>query len=1034
MEAPQTTGALLIIEKTGQTFPLGRERVTIGRKTDNTIVLADDLAVSRHHVTIAWEQGTYIIRDFGSANGTFLNDQRMTGPQSLSNGDTIRVGETTFMVNLPEGETKITMRPELEQAKDDTRPSAPVPAGEATKVRERDPRLLPNPYVGPRTFSQEESDRFFGREREARELLSLVISERLVLFYAQSGAGKSSLINARLVPQLRDADFAVLPVGRVSGELPEGITNVDNIYIFNLLLSLDESDGDPNRFTDMSLSDFLPRLTSLDGRHYYYDEKAEPEADDETYESVPYVLIIDQFEEIITTHPARWPEREGFFRQLAQAMVDDSLLWVTLTLREDYVATLDPYTSLLPDNLRARFYMQRMSYEAALDAIKNPAEQYGRPFAAGAAESLADNLRQIRVSGVQPDIPKRTELGQFVEPVQLQVVSYQLWEDLRERPPGEITQQDLDELGDVDMALAQFYEQAINEVIRQTDVSEIELRVWFEEQLITEAGTKGLVYRGTTQTGGIDNQAVDLLRDKFLLRSEVKAGGTWYELVHDRFIEPILQSNQQWREGQPLIQVARNWVKLGRPESALLEGLQLKEVLATNWQGLGPDVREFLEASQTARKAKEEAERQHELEQAQTLAEEQQKRYEEQRKYAEELNTKNIGLRRRSIAITVVGVLAVVLAFAAGLASVEALRQTTVAETQAAVAAANEQEADNARQTAEAEAATAEANQKLAAANAAEAVAAQGTAEAESTAAAISEAEAVAQATAAAANAVAAGTILAEQDKFQTAVAEATGTKEQEVAVAAATLESQRATLTVEAATPPTPTPTNTPTDTPTPVGSPTGTGPTDTPTATASATLDANATATAKVLEILYATETSVAMVNATQTVEATARPCPADPVDEFSKIWTEYKNQLGCPSSQPPIRGQFAEQPFENGYMIWAAIGDRFFVTIGEDRGTWRFFTSEYVASVNPNAGGVVSCTPDTPPPTGLFQPVSGFGAIWCGQDEIRKEIGWATAKEFAVIDNLLQQFERGFLLRDSRNVVYVLFLDDGTYIRTR
>jgi hypothetical protein len=49
---------------------------------------------------------------------------------------------------------------------------------------------LDNPYVGPRTFTRQESDRFFGREREARELFSLVVSERLVLFYAQSGAGK----------------------------------------------------------------------------------------------------------------------------------------------------------------------------------------------------------------------------------------------------------------------------------------------------------------------------------------------------------------------------------------------------------------------------------------------------------------------------------------------------------------------------------------------------------------------------------------------------------------------------------------------------------------------------------------------------------------------------------------------------------------------------------------------------------------------------------------------------------------------------
>ena len=75
-----------------------------------------------------------------------------------------------------------------------------------------------NPYVGPRTFERAQGHLFFGREAEARDLLARVVSERLLLFYAQSGAGKSSLINARLTPALQEAGFAVLPVGRVSGD------------------------------------------------------------------------------------------------------------------------------------------------------------------------------------------------------------------------------------------------------------------------------------------------------------------------------------------------------------------------------------------------------------------------------------------------------------------------------------------------------------------------------------------------------------------------------------------------------------------------------------------------------------------------------------------------------------------------------------------------------------------------------------------------------------------------------------------------
>ncbi len=237
--------------------------------------------------------------------------------------------------------------------------------------------------VGPRTFTRNEADRFFGREREARQLLARVISERLVLFYAQSGAGKSSLINTRLIPQLEEADFNVLPVARVSGEWLEDVSEVANIFAFNLMRSLDQSEADPNRFSQVSLSHFLANLTSADGQSYYYDADLAL-ADDETgsgaeyddkdngdeYEADAHVLILDQFEEIVTSHTQHWAKRTDFFQQLNQAMLDDPQLWVVLTLREDYVAALEPYAGLLADRMRARFYMQRMVVKAALAAVE----------------------------------------------------------------------------------------------------------------------------------------------------------------------------------------------------------------------------------------------------------------------------------------------------------------------------------------------------------------------------------------------------------------------------------------------------------------------------------------------------------------------------------------------------------------------------------------------------------------------------------------------------------------------------------------
>lgn len=559
-----------------------------------------------------------------------------------------------------------------------------------------------NPYVGPRTFTRQESDRFFGREREGRELFSLVVSERLVLFYAQSGAGKSSLLNTRLIPQLQGAGFAVLPTGRVSGELPQGVAEVGNIFAFNLMLSLDQSSSDSQQFAHLPLTDFLADLVSDDGEHYRYESEATlkgagAQAEAEGYVPVPHVLIIDQFEEIVTHHPIYWSQREDFFRQLDRAMADDPLLWIVLTFREDYLAALEPYAPLLVGNMRARFSMQRMGSEAALEAIKKPAAQAGRPFAPGVAESLVDNLRQVRVeSPLSPPVSGGSEafppsqgglrgvLGQFVEPVQLQVVCYQLWENLKGRPAGEITGEHLQVCGDIDQALLAFYEQAIAKVFTETGETEIDLRDWFEHKLITEAGTRGSVYRGVEKTEGISTRTADLLVNQFLLRTEHRAGGAWYELVHDRFIEPILQSNQTWREQQPLLQVARSWEMSGKSAHQLLADQALQEALASNWHGLGPLVEEFLGASQVAQRDKEaklqaekEAQHQHELQQAQTLAEAERQRAEAQAKAARRLRWTAIALGL-FILTTVIGV---VLAIYAGLLRTENVLKDAVITT-----------------------------------------------------------------------------------------------------------------------------------------------------------------------------------------------------------------------------------------------------------------------------------------------------------------------------------------------------------------
>ncbi len=166
-----------------------------------------------------------------------------------------------------------------------------------------------NPYVGPRPFERTDRDRFFGRTRETRDLLALIMAERVVLFYAESGAGKTSLLNTQIIPNLEEEGFYILPLVRVGSELPPGLpaTAVKNIFVFSVWLGLM---GQDTPLATMTGNNLLAAIKSQ-WANAPRDEFDVPH---------PPILIIDQFEEILTTHRDRWQEAQGFFEQLAEAL------------------------------------------------------------------------------------------------------------------------------------------------------------------------------------------------------------------------------------------------------------------------------------------------------------------------------------------------------------------------------------------------------------------------------------------------------------------------------------------------------------------------------------------------------------------------------------------------------------------------------------------------------------------------------------------------------------------------------------------
>jgi hypothetical protein len=490
-----------------------------------------------------------------------------------------------------------------------------------------------SPFVGPRPFEKEDSDRFFGRTRETEELLSLIIAHRAVLVYAQSGAGKSSLLRAGVIKRLEDQQYQVLPSARVHGLLPNDVPpeSVQNIFVYHALQYWAATLPNGHSIKDhakTTLSEFLKPLV------------AAPAAGEDS--SAPLIIILDQFEEFFTTNQHRWEERRPFFDQLAQALHELPTMKVVFVMREEYIAQLEPFADLLPEKLRPRMHLERLRGNAARSAVVKPFQNRGLSFDPTAADELMAELSEIRVA--EGDKFRETS-GEFVEPVQLQVVCQSLWENLpsewKNGPSASsdgsrlITAEYIERFGDVDNALARYYDRSVEKAAAASEgrIGEGELRRWFGTALITPTGTRGLAFRGAPgATWRIPGLALKELEEAHVIRREDRSGTITHELTHDRFIEPIQKSNHKWlagyQEAERIRAQLEEHVKRGMDD--LLDEVELREAESylsspeAKLLGATPEARLLVTRS---RKQVEEAKRRQaeELEEARQRAEEQEK-------------------------------------------------------------------------------------------------------------------------------------------------------------------------------------------------------------------------------------------------------------------------------------------------------------------------------------------------------------------------------------------------------------------------
>ncbi|MFE5890694.1 hypothetical protein [Streptomyces sp. NPDC056468] len=243
------------------------------------------------------------------------------------------------------------------------------------------------PFVGLRPFTADESKVFFGRSEEISILSNLIQVSSLLIVYAPSGTGKSSLLNAGLLPAVeKSGDFSVLYIADHGTDVVQAVRDL--------------CDGAPTG-TDGT----LPERQSLVEIAEWHHERTESRL----------LVIIDQFEERLKQPGSM----DDLWRELG--IVGNSrsdALTVLISLREDYLGSLEPLMQRVPSLLDSRYRIPPLSLAALKEAVYGPLGRFG--LRGGVSDEL--------VEAVLEDLTESDSSSVRVEPGYFQVVWKRLWE------------------------------------------------------------------------------------------------------------------------------------------------------------------------------------------------------------------------------------------------------------------------------------------------------------------------------------------------------------------------------------------------------------------------------------------------------------------------------------------------------------------------------------------------------------------------------------------------------------------------------
>lgn len=405
-----------------------------------------------------------------------------------------------------------------------------------------------NPWRG--LSSYKEGETIYGRDDDIRDLSQCVLRDKYTLLYGKSGIGKSSILNAAIIPALRRHGYIPVVIR---------LSHKDLDYLQQIHKAIVDVLGEDG------VSEVFPPQSDVETLYEYMHRHVFCEKDGKR---VKLYLLFDQFEEIFTLQSDTGRKKE-FFRQLGDLCndikpnylqpsatrnkpsnpvadledfdfdlpdlnsvdcVEDNDIGMIFTIREDFLSEFDYYVSSTPALRRNRYYLRPINEEQAAQIIMRPSPGLVNEQDAWLIISKVTKRTDFQLDG-KPEL--------IVDTAVLSLYLSKLYEARKE--DGPITTDLIETKGGE--IIYNFYKDAISTVSPETVK-------YLEDNLLTGQGRRDNITEYDAKVEGhvTEEELRILIDEKKILRRFNYAGEMRIEYIHDTLCSVAIQHIKERKE------------------------------------------------------------------------------------------------------------------------------------------------------------------------------------------------------------------------------------------------------------------------------------------------------------------------------------------------------------------------------------------------------------------------------------------------------------------------------------------------------